>query len=328
MTCNLSRRSFVAGAAMTPFLLSHSPLVKAGERQIAIWGPPAGPSITLVHALRTGMLNHVGDDVTFRKWRNPDEVRAGLTSDAVEVMIMPTTTAANLYNRGIGVVLVNVMTNGLLYIMTRDSAVSSLADLRGRKLAVPFRNDTPDILLNQLLAHQGLHPNDDLGVRSTGSPTEAIQLLLSSRVDAALVPEPAASAAQIKAAKLGRSLHRAIDVQQAWRTAVGKDVALPQAGLTVTTSFQEQRPDVVANLQQALVEATNAINQDPKRAARTVAATLEFPTPVIEHAIPFSNLVARPAREARSDLEVMFSEIVARDSAVLGGQLPNGTFYL
>lgn len=56
------------------------------------------------------------------------------------------------------------MTDGLLYIATGDDGINAIADLKGHRVAVPFRGDTPEILFGQLLAHHGLDLETDLRI--------------------------------------------------------------------------------------------------------------------------------------------------------------------
>jgi NitT/TauT family transport system substrate-binding protein len=323
---SLSRRQMLAGAgsvALFPGRLAASPM-----REIVLAGPPAGPSIILAQAVATGALGFLAEKVSFRAWRNPDEMRAGLTSGTMPLVIMPTAAAANLHNRGFGLRLVNVMTNGLLFVIASDSSLTGFSALKGRKLAVPFRNDTPEFVTKRLLAHHGLEAGRDIQVDTTGSPIEAIQLVLAGRIDAALVPEPAATAAILRGAAQGRTIHRVMDVQAEWARATGGPAILPQAGLAVTESFLGANGPLVERVQAALATAVQAVNAAPSIAAGHSAAAFELPMPVIERAIPHSNLVATPAREARGDLERLFTTIARNDASVIGGRLPGEAFYL
>ncbi len=300
----------------------------APPRELTLWGPPATPSVTLAHAAASGRLAPLAEQVAFRVWRNPDEMRAGLTSGTMQVVVMPTTTAANLYTRGLGVRLVNVMTDGLLYVVAADPSLTGFDRLKGRSLAVPFRNDTPEFVMKRLLRHHGLTPGADLRVDSTGTPIEAIQLLLAGRIDAALVPEPAASAAIMRAAAAGKTVARVIDVQQAWAEVAGPGATLPQAGLAVSSAFHARQPDLVGRLHEALAAATVAVRAEPARAASDAAAAFELPAAVLERSIPHSNLVATRAITARPALETLFRTVADADPAIIGGRLPDAGFYL
>ena len=325
----VTRRSFVSTiSALTALVAVGGRRSVAGTDEITVWGPPAGPSITLVHAIASGRMAALADRVDFRAWRNPDELRAGLTSKTMELFVLPTQVAANLHNRGIGVRLVNVMTSGLLYVVAADTSIAGLTDLKGRSIAVPFRNDTPDILFQRVLAAHNLQPGIDVAVQYTGTPVEAVQLMVSGRLDAALVPEPAASAAIARASLMGKTVARVIDVQKVWSAATGSPPVLPQAGLGITDAFREKLGPGLARLQDALMEAADSVNADPARAAADAAAVLEMPRPVLEQSIPHSNLVATPARQARPALEAMFRSIAAQEPAVIGGRLPPRDFYL
>ncbi|MFT3940265.1 ABC transporter substrate-binding protein [Rhodopseudomonas sp.] len=329
MTTPISRRTITAAAgacaagALLPSRARAAPL-----RDIVLTGPPAGPSITLAHAVATGALSFLADKVSFRPWRDVDEMRAGLTSGTMPLAIMPTASAANLYNRGLGVRLVNVMTHGLLYVISADPSLTSFPALRGKQLAVPFRNDTPEFLSNILLRKNGMEAGRDLQVVSTGSPIEAIQLLLAGRMDAALVPEPAVTAAILRGRIAGRTIHRVMDVQAEWAKASGQPPILPQAGLAVTTGFLTANPSLVPRVHAALVKATAEVNASPGVAAGNSAAYFEMPLPVIQAAIPYSHLVAVPAHESRTDLEQMFTTASGANLAMIGGKLPDADFYL
>lgn len=325
----LTRRSVLAALAAvgcTGPVLS-SARAAGPVRELTVWGPPAGPSVTIVHAIKTGLLRDLADTVRFRAWRNPDELRAGLTSGSMEVFVLPTQAAANLFNRGLDVRLVNVMTDGLLHVVSGDPALTSLEALKGRSVAVPFRNDTPDIIFRRLLQARDIE-EEALDLQFTGTPLEAAQLLATGRIDAALLPEPAATVAILKGSMAGRKMARVIDIQKVWAETMTLPPALPQAGLGVTGAFLAARRPVVEALHEGLAQAAAAVNADPAQAAAVVANTVGLPEPVIARAIPHSNLLATRASAARPVLEPVFEALAATDPAIIGGKLPADAFYL
>lgn len=297
-------------------------------RELTLWGPPAGPSVTLVHAIASGALRGVADKATFKAWRNPDELRAGLTSGTMQTFVLPVQTAANLFNRGLGVRLVNVMTDGLLYIVAADPALNAIPALKGCKVALPFRGDTMEATFRRLLLAHGMAAEANDIMQFFGTPMEAIQMLTAGRVDAALLPEPAASAAILRASVGGRPLNRVIDVQKAWAEATGLPPSLPQAGLGVSDAFLRDHPETVEALQVALEQTATAVNAEPARAANDAAPALGLPQPVIEASIPFSSLRAVRARDARPALENVFRAVMELDPKIIGGALPGDDFYL
>lgn len=328
----LTRRSALAAtAAASAFLALPQAVRRAAAAKLpslTLYGPPAGPSITLAHAAASGAFSGIADKAEFKVWRNPDEMRAGLTSGTMQALILPVQVAANLYNRGLPVRLLNVMTDGLLYIISADASLSSIPALKGRSLAVPFRNDMPDLVMARLLAHHGLTPGTDITLESAGSPIEAIQLLVSGRVDAVLSTEPAVSAAILRGAAGGKAVRRVIDVQKAWAAATGGSAVLPQAGMALTVPFMEANPGIADALQDIAEKATESVNADPARAAAQASEALEMPAAIIVASLPTSKLVARRASAARADIEAMLAALAETDPAIIGGKLPDDGFYL
>ena len=325
---SLTRRTICAGLVGTmamPFVAR----ARSGRlAELTLHGPPAGPSITLAYAVGAGLLREVADKVSFKIWRTPDEMRAGLTSGTMRALVMPVTTAANLHTRGLGINLANVMTNGLLYVISTDASIKAFSDLKGRKITVPFPNDTPELIFNALLDHNDLESGKDVLVDLAGSPIEAIQMLLSGRIETAMVPEPAATAAMIRAGAAGKQIHRALDIQAEWGKVTGLGPTMPQAGLALDETFLNTHPEAIKSLLKGLEKAAQAVVARPSEAASHAAAALELPWPVIEKSIPFSNLVAIRASADRPNLDALFQAIVATSPKMIGGRMPDETLYL
>lgn len=327
---SLNRRSLLISAATALPVLATPGLMRAqgSIETLALYGPPAGPSVTLAHAVATNRFVGIAANATMAAWRTPDELRAGLTSGAILLSVVPVQAAANLYNRGFPIRLANVMTNGLLYVASSDPAIASVPDLRGRKVAVPFRGDTPEILFGQVLAHHGLNAETDLELTFAGTPIEAMQLLLAGRVDAALTAEPSTTAAVIQGRQAGKEIRRAIDLQAEWGAMTGAAPVLPQAGLAITGTFLEAHADAVPAILAALTAATVDVLADPAAAAAHATEALGMPAPLLAASVPHSNLVARPAAEARADVEHMLTAMTGTDMTAINGRLPDDAFYL
>lgn len=319
----LDRRTFLAGIPAA--LLAGSRLGHAAE-PLTLWGPPAAPSIILAQAVADGLLKPFAPDATFKVWKTPDEMRAGLSSGTMTAVVVPTYVAANLYNRGLGVRLANVLTKGLLYVVAPTGTVTDITSLKGKRVAVPFRNDMPDFIFRRLVAAAGLQLAD-ITIEYPATPPEALQLLVSGRVDAALLSEPASSGAIMRAKLSMMSLERAIDCQKVWAKVTGAPT-IPQAGLAVTDKLATQiGADGVAALQQALETAVDSIAKNPSKAASIAASAFNLPSPIIERSIPFSNLVVQRASAARSDLTTLFEVLAKEDPRIIGGKLPDDRFY-
>lgn len=330
LTHTLNRRALLVGAAAAVPVLAAPGLLRAqgAIETLALYGPPAGPSITLAHAVATNRFAGIATSATMTAWRAPDELRAGLTSGTILLSVVPVQAAANLHNRGFPIRLANVMTNGLLYVATGEPDIGAIHDLRRHRVAVPFRGDTPEILFGQVLAHHGLNAETDIEITYAGTPIEAMQLLLAGRVDAALTAEPSTTAAVIQGRQAGKEIRRAIDLQAEWGAMTEAAPVVPQAGLAITGTFLDAHADTVPAILAALEAATADVLADPTAAAANAAEALGMPAPLLAASVPHSNLVARPATEAKADVERMLTAMTGADMAAINGRLPDDAFYL
>jgi NitT/TauT family transport system substrate-binding protein len=320
----LNRRSFIAAL---PIALAAPRLARAAAGPLTLWGPPAAPSIVLAQAIANGALKEVDAAAAFRSWRTPDEMRAGLSSGAMQAVIVPSNVAANLYNRGLAIQLLNIMTRGLLYIVGSDK-YTRITDFAGKTIAVPFRNDMPDLLMRRLVAKAGMKAGQDVRFEYSGTPPEAMQMLLAGRVEAALLSEPGATAAILRGKLSMSGLVRAIDFQKEWARIIGGSGFIPQAGLVVARPFADRLgPAGLAAFQKALESAVDYVVEHPYRASVVSATELGLLSPVVAEAIPYSNLAALAASSIRPDLERFFSMLAEDDPRIIGGKLPDDAFY-
>lgn len=323
----LNRRTFLTGTAIATGSALFAPALLRAEEPLVFWGPGATPSIVVAQAIASGDLDGVAPGATFQAWKTPDELRAGLSSGSMPASVVPSYVAANFYNRGLGVRLLNINTNGLLYVLASDGSIADIAGLKGRRVGVPFKNDMPDYVLARLLEKAGLIAGTDLTLEYTATPAEAVQMLLAERLDAVLTTEPAATAALARSAEAGKLLHRVIDISQAWTAVTGKAV-IPQAGLALTDALVERLgPDGIEVLQAAMEKAVDTVLADPEGAASLVTETFGLPAAVIARALPFSNLTAGRASLIKPDLVEFFEVLAAVNPAILGGKLPDDAFY-
>lgn len=315
----------VVGLAALP--ISTAAWAAALDR-LTVWGMPASPSVVLARAVASGALSPLVGDARFDVWRTADQMRAGVISGDIALFAAPSYAAANLFNRGAGVRLVNVLTWGLLYIFAGQGVrLENLEDLKGKTLLVGAKNDAPDLLTRFVLKSAGLEPDRDVTLSYVGTSAEAVPLLLAGKADAAVLPEPAASAAEIKAKQAGVAVKRALDVTELYAARSGRPVGIPQAGLAVTETFLDAHPDIVAALHAASVEAAGWVATYPKEAAALVADQLKLPATIVEASLPRFRLKVASAKEARGDLEAYFQALMTLSPDIVAGHLPDAAFY-
>src|SRR5690606_13141786 len=114
--------------------------------RLVLAGPYSAVSNPLVHMVDSGALADLAEQVEFVSWRDPDQLRLMALDGQADVLAMPVNVAANLYNRGASLRLLNVSTWGLLWMVSREPGLTRIEDFKGREVAMPFRGDMPDVL--------------------------------------------------------------------------------------------------------------------------------------------------------------------------------------
>ena len=285
-------------------------------------------SVPFFQVLDDGGLEEYAEEVRYEPWKNPDELRARLSSQQADVSAVPTYVGANLYNRELDVRLINTLVWGLLYVVGPDVEQADWSSLEGKSIIVPFKGDMPDLVFRYLAEKNGLNPQEDLDIQYVSAPPEAVQALVSGRADYAVLPEHLATVAVRKGGQAEVPLARSISLQEEWAAATGREPRFPQAGILVSGQLAEEHPEVVEALQAQFEESIGWINENPEEAAQLAAERIDsIEAPVAEAAIPNLNLRYRTAAEAKEELEFFFEELSTLSPEIIGGNLPDDGFY-
>ncbi len=322
------------GGCLAAALFAFSAPAQARQPKLVLSGPFAAVSFPLIHMVESGALKDVAETVEFRSWKDPDQLRV-LALDAksdVDFVAMPTNVAANLYNRGVKLQLVNVSTWGVLWMVSREANLKTLADFKGKEILMPFRADMPDIVFQVLAEKQGLDVKRDFTLRYVGSPLDAMQMLITRRADHALLAEPAVSVALRKTKSfpvsvIAPELYRSANLQEEWGRVTQRPARIPQAGM-VALGRALADPALVEKFQKAYAASLAWCEKHPEECGKLVAKRVDMLTPEgVADSVRVDNAVFVTAREAKPELEFFFGLLHARQPALVGGKLPDAAFY-
>lgn len=302
--------------------------------KLVLAGPYAAVSYPLIHMVESGALKDVAEVVEFRPWKDPDQLRAlALDRSApADFVAMPTNVAANLYNRGVRLQLINVSTWGVLWLVSREPGLRTLADLKGKEILMPFRADMPDIVFAALAERQGLDLKRDFRLRYVGTPLDAMQLLITRRADHALLAEPAVSVALRKtksfpASVIAPELYRSVDLQQEWGRVMQRQARIPQAGI-VALGKALNDPALIEKFQRAYAASLAWCEGNPDACGQIVARRSGMLTPEgVADSVRVDNAAFVTAADAQPELEFFFGVLHAREPNLVGGKLPDTGFY-
>lgn len=324
----------IGGCLVAAFLAFAGP-AQARLPRLVLSGPYAAVSNPLIHMVESGALKDVAEVVEFRPWKDPDQLRALVldTKSEADFVAMPTNVAANLYNRGVKLRLLNVSTWGVLWLVSRENGLKTLADFKGKEILMPFRADMPDIVFHALAEKQGLDPKRDFRLRYVGTPLDAMQLLITRRADHALLAEPAVSVALRKTRSfpvslIAPELYRSANLQEEWGRAMQRQARIPQAGIVALDKALNDAA-LIDKFQQAYAASLAWCEQNPDACGRLVAQRVDLLTPEgVADSVRVDNAVFVTAGEARPELEFFFGLLHAKQPALIGGKLPDEGFYL
>lgn len=318
----LKRRQFI-GATAAAFAATALPL-RAADSAFTLWGPPVTPTVLLAVAAQMGEARKIRP-FTVKSWTSPDQLRAGLLNKSIEISIVPSYVAANLRAQGQPVILHNIMTRGLLAVMSKGKPITDLKDLAGQKLVMPFKGDMPDLVLQILAKRAGIDLTNL--VTYTATPPEAVTLFLQKDFPHALLPEPLASASILKGKQEGVNVVRSFPIDKIWNESFGTQNGIAQAGLMVSETVAKEQADFLTALDKDLLAALDWVAANNKSAAEIAANYMPAPMPALERAFEHSALTALRAKDISAEILQFLGEMYQLNPKIVGGKAPDANLF-
>jgi NitT/TauT family transport system substrate-binding protein len=252
-----------------------------------------------------------------------DLVAAKVISGEFDAAILPVNVAAKLYASRIPILLAAITGNGMVSLLTTDSSIHALSDLRGHEVHVAGQGATPDFVFRSILRKNGMDPEKDLRLNYSLPYPEAALALAAGKIRIAILPEPFATMAR----SANREILSPLDMDFLWKTTTGQ-ASYPMTAFVVSKRFATQMPQAAKALLASYRDSIAWVRSNPAAAGLLVEKhELGLKASVATKAIPRSNYVFQTAREARPAIEALLSTFLALAPASIGGSLPDGAFY-
>src|SRR5690606_37580891 len=135
-------------------------------------------------------------------------------------------------------------------------------------------------LFSLLAQEQGLDLARDFRLRYVASPMDAMQLLITRRVDHALLAEPAVSMALRKTKSfpvsvIAPDLYRSVSLQDEWGRVLQRESRIPQAGIVVLGQTR-QNTDLLNKVQQAYAVSQQWCYDNPDECGKMAASAIDM----------------------------------------------------
>ncbi len=308
---------FAFGAKESPAAAPLAPL----ELRIGALKGPSG--MGMIGLFENGPALPDGLSARFEALSGADSAAAKLLSGELDGAVLPVNMAAKLYNAGLPYRMAALVGNGMVKILSADTSLRSLADLKGRELHVAGQGATPEFLIRAVLKHAGMDADKDLRLTFNLPYPEMAASLASGKIAIAALPEPFATVAK----KANPALREAFSLGELWTAATGQ-ADYPMTVFVLRSSIIAERPAGAKALLLAYKASIEGVLADPL-AAGVLVEKFDFglKAPIAAASAPNANFTFEGARSARASVETLLRLFLESNPASIGGKLPDEAFY-
>ena len=237
---------------------------------------------------------------------SPDIVQAALIKGEAEIAVLPTISAANLYNKGVRLEMAGCPIWGTLYLVSRTGSSDSTIHIFGR-------GTTPDILTRHYLSNEGQQPPLNYVFQTAGEITQG---LMAKKINRAVVSEPFLSIALRK----DTTLRIIADLNRTETSEMG----FAQTAIVLTPDMSALRDTLNA----LLAESCRFANERPEEAIRILEEKRLFaPGMLTPEAIRRCRLDYKSSQEAQAEIDTFLRLIFQYEPKAIGGKLPDARFF-
>lgn len=281
-------------------------------------GPTSMGLVNFMHGEETDDDPHY----TFNMVTAADELVAQFSSDQVDIALVPANVASVLYNKTEGgVQVIDINTLGVLYLVTADTSITSVADLKGKTVYTTGKGQTPEYALNYLLAANEL-TEADVTVEFKSEATEVVSVLTQDPSAIGVLPQPFATVA----CQQNESLQMVADLTAEW-DATGNGTMV--TGVTIAKkSFIEANPECIEEfLDEHEDSAEDAMNDVEGTAELVASYGIIEKAPIAAKALPKCNITYMENDAMKTALSGYLQVLYDQNPESIGGELPGDDFY-
>lgn len=264
-----------------------------------------------------GALKMMSDNknIDFSVLPSPDNILPGLIKGEYDFAVLPSNLGAIIYNRKIAYKVAAVVGDSAFSIVSRDSSIKSVKDLKGKTIYCAGKGATPEFVLRYLIQNAGLKESDVVINYSLGHQDLA-KALISKVVNTAFMVEPFTTMSLSEA----KDLSIVIDPQ--------KIVNNPITVLLVRESLIKSNPSVV---KEVMLEYKNSIeyvkknNKDYENMLKNTGITITAKT--LQIAMPRMGINYYDGSKMEEALNKYYKFLYDFEPKSIGGSLPKNDLY-
>lgn len=303
------------------------PAADSFERPVVRVGGLKGPTTMGLVQLMDASQNSVSEnDYEFTMVTAADELTALIASDKVDIALLPANVASVLYSKTNGrISVIDINTLGVLYLVSADTSITSLEQLKGRTVYLPGKGTTPEYTLRYLLSASGLS-EQDVTLEFKSEAAEVASVLSEDESAIGLLPQPFVTAAIAQNDKLSIIM----DMTEVWDSLQkeGEGSRLVTGVTIVSSSFLEAHPEAVNAFLKEHEASIHFTNEDVAASSEMIAAAgIVAKAPLAAKALPYCNITFLSGEEMKAALSGYLNVLYGQNPDSVGGKLPDDAFY-
>jgi NitT/TauT family transport system substrate-binding protein len=201
------------------------------------------------YAFEKGIFKDNGLDVDLQSINGGAQTSAALLANGIQIGQFGGAEALSANAGGADLVLVGNLAPVYPYKLYAQKAIKTVADLKGKKVAISNAGGSSDIATRSALKANGLDPDKDVSIVAVGSHANRTSALLAGSVDAG-VDDPPEDAELVRA-----GLNMVIDI-------AGQKLPAANTGIIMQRSFLNANKDTVQAYVDAIVQARVKMKSD------------------------------------------------------------------
>lgn len=314
--------------AMTGALLTGCGSNKASEEKITVKvGALKGATTLGLLPLQDKAVNGgANENYEFSMMTAADELLPLMIKGELDIALLPSNVASVLYQKtNGGVTVIDINTLGVLYMVSGDSSIGSVADLAGKTIYLTGKGTTPDYVLHYILNGNGIDADQDCTLEYRSEATEVAALLAENPDAIGLLPQPFVTAACAQ----NDALSVIMDMNAEWEKLQGENGSRLVTGVTVVRNeFLQEHENAVAAFMEEHKASAESMNTDVENGAKlAVASEIIAKEPIALKAIPKCNITYIDGNEMKQALSGYLQVLYEQNPESVGGAMPQDDFY-
>lgn len=289
-------------------------------------GSLKGPtSMGLLFMMEADEAGETENDYEFLMTTGADELLPLMVKGELDIVLVPANVASVLYNRMQGAIsVIDINTLGVLYMISGDTSMTEITDLKGKTIYLTGKGTTPDYTLQYILAQNGIS-KEECTLEYKSEATEVAALLAENPDAVGLLPQPFVTVA----CGQNQKLSVIFDMDEEWNKVQGDNGSSTVTGVTVVRNeFLEENEVAVKTFLAEHEQSVDAINEDTQAgAALAVEAGIVAKESIAQKAIPNCNIVCITGAEVQEKLSGYLNILYELSPESVGGSLPGEDFY-